>query len=437
MPFYRSVAKQGSSPTPVIDNSYFVTINNEQFSPCIDFYDEKFEGSTANSQKFESVVIGNNVTHLGYMFSGYFTNNSLSYTGNVYFAPNSSLESGCYAFSSSALNFPQEIIVLPKLNKCSHMFYDCRFFNSKIVMQGAGNYMLNADFMFWRCGNYNQDFTFNNRLSGISMFQNCKNLNSLISIGRIDVGINMFHTCVNYNQPFTLNVKALATQLGASGVNCSGMFYGCGNLNSPITINVSGSENAVKLGEFNNMFSQCSAFNSVVNLVTTENIDKTKMLMNCDNMFRDCTNFNQPVSLCVNTGTSMFSGCSKLNKSVDFSDSCSVVNYAFTNCVSYNQDTTLKGSVNFAYKCFLGCTAFGKNVYIKSRNTSFHAGGMFTNCNNALRKNIWFNSVLNGRFNWTNVNSLAGATITWTDMTDKHGFYNTAYNIYCYNNYAG
>ena len=48
------------------------------------------------------------------------------------------------------------------------------------------------------------------------------------------------------------------------------------------------------------------------------------------------------------------------------------------------------------------------------------------------RKNIHFNPALNNQVNQLTV---WGTTPQWTTMTN--GFYNTYYNIYCYNNYSG
>jgi hypothetical protein len=58
------------------------------------------------------------------------------------------------------------------------------------------------------------------------------------------------------------------------------------------------------------------------------------------------------------------------------------------------------------------------------------------NTGKSLRKNIFFNPKFNSAFNVSNQQSLVYRAITWTDMSDGNGFYNAAYNIYCYNNYT-
>ena len=128
------------------------------------------------------------------------------------------------------------------------------------------------------------------------------------------------------------------------------------------------------------------------------------------------------------------------NNGVPYESSCA---FRFAGNTSFNSPISIGENVNSAYHMLEGCSSFGQDVYIrggrrKSNSVlgSFNASGLFKSCNNSKRKNIWFNNILNNCFNNTGaVSSITNTAITWTAMTN--GFYNTAYNIYCYYNYSG
>lgn len=77
---------------------------------------------------------------------------------------------------------------------------------------------------------------------------------------------------------------------------------------------------------------------------------------------------------------------------------------------------------------------YSANVYILGNTYRFiHTLGMFNNCGRE-RKNVYFNSVLNDSFN---NQFIVYQGVTWEDMLDGNGFYNSYYQIYCYNNFSG
>ena len=76
------------------------------------------------------------------------------------------------------------------------------------------------------------------------------------------------------------------------------------------------------------------------------------------------------------------------------------------------------------------------NIYINidPSQTTHNFRNMLYNKSNSYRTRIFCNnlSYLNKT---TTSTSIVGATITWTTVT--HGYYNSTYNIYLYNNYDG
>lgn len=100
-----------------------------------------------------------------------------------------------------------------------------------------------------------------------------------------------------------------------------------------------------------------------------------------------------------------------------------------------NCDVVIGNKVSIMHRMFAN-TNYGKNVYLKGTSYRFiNVNSMFANCNNSIRKNIFFHSSFNNKFNLTTTDSVVGGSITWATMTN--GFYNATYNVYCYNNYSG
>lgn len=225
--------------------------------------------------------------------------------------------------------------------------------------------------------------------------------NSVITDGEYLIGNNvarvdgMFKNCVNFNGHVTM----------PSGIeNCAYMFNGCSNFNQSVVF----PDDVTSLAF---TFDECSLFNQEVSIPSN--------VTNCLGTFRECSN---------------------LNKAIFFSDNITDMGSMFSGCSNFSQNVTVGANVTRIASLLYGCTSFKANVYIKGdatgRTYTFRTN-LFGNCNNSLRKNVWFNSSLNALMNETINYTIAGGAVTWTDMSDRHGFYNTAYNIYCYNNYVG
>lgn len=130
----------------------------------------------------------------------------------------------------------------------------------------------------------------------------------------------------------------------------------------------------------------------------------------------------------------MFAENATINDPVVIGRAVNRTDYMLLNCVNFNQNVDIHGGVDSCYKMLDGCTKFTKNVYFHTRDKAVKTGGLLANTNNALRKNVFFQSNMNTYFNNTDASSIVGQPVTWTAITN--GFYNAAFNVYCYYNYA-
>lgn len=82
---------------------------------------------------------------------------------------------------------------------------------------------------------------------------------------------------------------------------------------------------------------------------------------------------------------------------------------------------------------------FSGDIYFKgNRWRNLLVNRLLYNCYDNRIKNIHFHPNLNNLFNGTTANSsLIGRTITWSSFSSDlgYGFMNSAYNIYCFNDY--
>ncbi len=133
----------------------------------------------------------------------------------------------------------------------------------------------------------------------------------------------------------------------------------------------------------------------------------------CRGMFDGNTTINAPILIgrAVNTCAEMLNGCTNFNQNLD-----------------------LHGEIVNCYKMLCGCTSFAKNLYFHSRTKAINTVGILENTSNLLRKNIWFQPSMNTYFNNTDASSVVGQPITWTAISN--GYYNAAFNVYCYYNYT-
>ena len=186
------------------------------------------------------------------------------------------------------------------------------------------------------------------------------------------------------------------------------------------------------------MFSGCTKFNKQIIFTGSPNFEKT---MDIAGMFKDCTKFNQPMNFYnfpAGDAFDVFEECSLLNSLVTLPAENSLITDKFSaasmfyNCINFNQNIYFPSYYNDFGYCFRNCTKFGKNIYINSTLDNSNVDGMLMEMNNSLRKNLWFRP---GFLNQEKVAYIAGAfeTITWSTAANR--IYNTAYNIYIYNNY--
>ena len=130
----------------------------------------------------------------------------------------------------------------------------------------------------------------------------------------------------------------------------------------------------------------------------------------------------------------MFANNATMNSKVVIGRAVNRADYMLLNCTNFNQDIDVHGGVNSCAGMLEGCTKFARNVYFHGRNSAINAQRLLANTSNFLRKNVWFQSSMNTYFNNTDSSSLVGQPVTWTAITN--GFYNAAFNVYCFYNYA-
>ena len=107
--------------------------------------------------------------------------------------------------------------------------------------------------------------------------------------------------------------------------------------------------------------------------------------------------------------------------------------HAYENCRNLTTAVCGPNVTNMAY-AYSDCTNIQGNLYIYHNKTS-NVACCFNNKISANRLNIYVHSGSNtlGRLRSTNIQSIVGKEITWTDDTATNGcHYNTAYNIYIY-----
>lgn len=194
------------------------------------------------------------------------------------------------------------------------------------------------------------------------------------------------------------------------------------NFNSPVVI-----PNSVT--SMINFFRYCYRFDQNVTVP-----DAVTTMRNC---FNGCVRFDKPIAI-PNSVTDLkecFSECDHLNQQMIIPNSVTNMFGCFYNCKTLNAPIIVSNSVSNLRNCFYSCTSFSRYIRIYGEYRSIAVAGMLNNCNNSRKKELRFNFALNNQFNRTTASaSVTGTAIKWTDMTN--GFYNEAYNIYCYYNYS-
>ena len=281
--------------------------------------------------------------------------------------------------------FSDAIVIGNNITDCNHMFYHCYNYNNVVTF---GENVRNCVSMFDNCFNLNQSLVLpNNIINCFNMFRGCNNLRAVSGLGDRPIDVSgMFENCYNLDCSFTIynNFK-----------HVQNMFRNCNNLNSEIFLKIQNCSDLL-WGHRN--------FNNVVHF--DENV------YFCNGLFGECTSFNCPVTL----PASFRSGYEM-----------------FYNCTSFSQQKFyIPANAASCANMFEGCTNFTGSVYINGNGQYFSGIGMFYNCNRQLLKSVFCNNI--AVLNKTSAStSLVGEDITWT--ATSHGFYNTYFNIYIFNNY--
>ena len=336
------------------------------------------------------LIIGDNITYCSRLMSN--DVESIPYVGNfnqpVIFGNNVRY---CDSMFRHQGLFNQPINLPGKVENCVGMFYNAINFNSPVVFQNDTDDRFAVDLggMFNNAVKFNQNITLpNNTYSTTHMFSHTTSFNKPISLpNTLQFCNSMFYNAKAFNQPITIPDNT---------ISCDSMFYNAFNFNSPIVIG--------------NNVNSCVSF-----LYGANHFNSTIIFGNnvryCMNMFNGCTAFNKPVTI---------------NGAVN----CRQLLYRAT---WFNSPVYLHGNQlnDIAFMLEL-CPEFHSDVYISSINTQLNIYNAFIH--NSIR--LHFNSAMNSVFNKSSGYRRDSSGITWTDMSDGNGFYNTAYNIYCYNNYV-
>lgn len=286
---------------------------------------------------------------------------------------------------------------------------------------------VNLDSFYVVCGNKRwlrgQKITNEYLTTNVIIGDNICNGAFLFTSTNINQPVHIGNNCVAYNTIFPGSFNQPVT-LGNGITNCCNMFNRAISFNQPITIP-------------NSVTNCCSMFEYAQNF--NQPITIPDSVVDCQMMFLDAINFNKPVTIHSNHIVymfGMFARCYNFNQSVTIPDSNT--NYScdqmFTGCTSLNQPITIGKNARSIHRILFGDTNFNSDIYIRS--TSIYADVSYYNYAFANVKGVklHFNPVMNNIFN--DYRAYGNTEISWTDMSDGNGFYNTTRNIYCYNNYS-
>lgn len=297
--------------------------------------------------------------------------------------------------SNDAISHTVTINGLLQKSSLDSVFKDNTEINTDVII---GNNVCSCRNTFSGCTNFDRNIQIPDSVTNCSyMFANCTNLNQNILIPSTTTDCSrMFSGCTNLDQ--NIKIPDVAS-------NCSYMFQNCFLMNQDIKISY--------VGNIRAMFLNCRLYNQAFILPSTT--IGTDVCIEA--LFSDCVIFNKPITISESLGVNS-------------------LYQLFLRCSRFNCDVTVPSTVEDIRAMLHTCDSFGRNVYVKGTTSRpLNTFGMLTNTNVSKRKNIHFNAALNSAFNSTSTYTIIGSSsISWTRMTN--GFYNTQYNIYCYNNYS-
>jgi len=243
-------------------------------------------------------------------------------------------------------------------------------------------------------------------------FNNCTWLNSPIfisdSIANLD---NCFNTCVRLNSPI---------RIGNNVISMNYCFYQCYNFNQPISL-----PNTVQY--LVRTFGLCDCFNQPITIPNS--------VINMSRTFLYCNDLNQPITISnsVKYMAGTFAGCKKFNQYINIPDGVLNVESCFSGCSNLNEYVYFPRSVGNYQRCLENCTNFGKDILIYNNTPTYGSfNNMLGSTNNSRIKKIWCISTAANVIKY----DVAGTGVAWDTLPDNNGYYNTAYNIYIYNNWT-
>lgn len=437
------------------DKEFVVALDN-RFNSEITFpsYAEtiRIEGSPYNYNR--PLNVPNTVTNISNLFAKCSNYNQPTYINNGI--------TNCVNMFSSAYNFNSDVIIEEGVENVSSLFeflsasYPPKF-NHTINFPNSVKNMYKT---FFNCGRFNQPVTIpENVTTCASLLQNCYSFNSPINIQSNVRGLwvdMMLYGCSNFNQPITIP---------DSINNAYCMIYSCSNFNSPITF---GNQESL-----HTLLQYCYNYNQPLTIPDTCN--------SISSMLSSCYRFNSDITF-SNSGNlqwmnSTFSGCYAFNRPLNIPNGVTTCDSALASCTMYNSSVVIPETVQYTQYMFNSVNsrqynpansqfypqtyeALRQPIYFFANNIAQDGAiNMFQYCNTmtdlyiiGLKNNYQLNKFMrNNGINRCNIytdgSGLSilyntymlsnGGKPTWTNDTANGCIYNTAVNLYIYNNWDG
>lgn len=286
-------------------------------------------------------------------------------------------------FLNGLINLDQPVVLTSGMtlnNSSSYFMYNCRSFNSPLVLLGTnkirfGNYFMGKCYSFnqpldlskitywtqtyflWNCWGFNNDLKLATGLNSSSR----------------SFGANFMNNCVSFNQPITLptNVNQIT----------NGFMYGAASFNQPIVF----PNSIAAIGT--HFLANCYAFNQPIDLSACSFTSVGNYFLYMAKAFNStlklptaCTSLGN-YFLAGMTGTSsavytnMLYGCS-FNQPLDTSKIKTFGSYFMANQLAFNQSISLASCTTIGTFFMQNCTSFAQPMTVPSTVTSIAASFM-------------------------------------------------------------
>ena len=312
----------------------------------------------------KSIPIGVEMVHSSHIVGVQFGTSVSSYTIPAYFL-------------NGLINLDQPVVLTSGMtlgSSASYFMYNCRSFNSPLILQGTNKTRFGNYFM-GKCYSFNQPldlsmvkyWTQTYFLWNCMAFNNDLELTTGVNASSRSFGGNFMNNCVSFNQPLTLpaNINQIT----------NGFMYGATAFNQPIEFPSS----IAAIGTY--FMANCYAFNRPIDLSACSFTSVGNYFLYMAKAFNStlklptaCTALGT-YFLAGMTGpsssiyTNMLYGCS-FNQPLDTSKIKTFGNYFMANQLSFNQTISLASCTTIGTFFMQNCTSFAQPMTIPSTVTS-------------------------------------------------------------------